>query len=203
VTSARAERSEPAGRRWLRRALLVGAAFLLFNLGTSVVFAQFGRLAMKAYRIPSSAMEPTLQCARPASGCAGRKEDRILVLRFLPFWKPRRGEIIAFETPPEAVIRCGAGGTFVKRLVGLPGETVTEKDGAVFVDGRRLPEPYVQRERRDSRSGSWTVPDGKYFLMGDNRAQSCDSREMGAVARSALIGPVVARYWPLDRIGLL
>ena len=76
------------------------------------------------YRIPSSSMEPTLHCAAPAIGCEARFSDRVLANRFIYHLRdPRRGEIIVFKTPPEAQIKCGAGGTFVKRLIGLPGDT--------------------------------------------------------------------------------
>src|SRR5438876_4046068 len=74
------------------------------------------------YRIPSSSMEPTLHCARPDSGCEAHFSDRVLACRFCyRFWSPKRGDIVVFHTPPAAAVRCGAGGTFVKRLIGLPG----------------------------------------------------------------------------------
>jgi signal peptidase I len=165
-------------------------------------------LALKAwvvnpYRIPSSSMEPTLHCARPAQGCEARFSDRVLANRFIyHFRKPKRGEIIVFQTPPEAKLRCGAGGTFVKRLIGLPGEQVSERDGIVFIDGQRLNEPYIQPSRRDHEPPrSWRVPPGHYFFMGDNRSQSCDSRVWGSVPRRNLIGEVFFVYWPPNRIG--
>ena len=86
-------------------------------------------LAIKAwvvnpYRIPSSSMEPTLHCARPNSGCEARFSDRVLANRFIYHLRePARGDIVVFKTPKAAEAKCGAGGTFVKRLVGLPGET--------------------------------------------------------------------------------
>jgi signal peptidase I len=165
-------------------------------------------LALKAwvvnpYRIPSSSMEPTLHCARPAPGCEARFSDRVLANRFIyRFRKPKRGEIIVFQTPPAAKLRCGAGGTFVKRLIGLPGETVSERDGIVYIDGQRLDEPYISPDRRDHEPPrSWHVPDGQYFFMGDNRSQSCDSRVWGTVPRQNLIGEVFFVYWPPTRIG--
>lgn len=190
---------ERQGTRWLKRGLQL---VLLFNLGASVMFWQFERFAMQAYRIPSSAMEPALHCARPGVGCEGDTADRVLALRFLPFWTPSRGDIVVFNTPPEAVIKCGSGGTFVKRLIGLPGETVSERNGDISINGRTLQEPYVKRGHRDEGSGTWNVPKGEYFFLGDNRAQSCDSRAFGSVPRDDLVGPVVAFYWPLDRLGL-
>src|SRR5207237_931588 len=80
------------------------------------------------YRIPSSSMEPTLHCARPSNGCEAHFSDRVLANRFIyHFRKPARGDIIVFKTPPAAAQKCGSGGTFVKRLIGLPGETVRER----------------------------------------------------------------------------
>src|SRR5207253_7804531 len=124
-------------------------------------------LAIKAwvvnpYRIPSSSMEPTLHCARPGSGCLARFSDRVLANRFIyHFRKPHRGDIIVFKTPPEAADKCGSGGTFVKRLIGLPGETVREKNGFIFINGRKLIESYVQASRRDHELGIWHVPKGQ------------------------------------------
>jgi signal peptidase I len=89
----------------------------------------------------------------------------------------------------------------VKRLIGLPGDVVTTRGGFVSVNGKRLAEPYVQGSHEDRTSGRWTVPDGSYFMMGDNRDLSCDSRTWGPVSRDALIGPVVVTYWPPRRIG--
>ena len=166
-------------------------------------------LALKAwvvnpYRIRSSSMEPPLHCARPATGCEARFSDRVLANRFIyRFRDPKRGEIIVFKTPgPNPVCNDGhPGETFVKRLIGLPGETVSEKNGYIFIDGHPLREPYVQTQRRDHMSGTWKVPPGDYFFMGDNRNQSCDSRTWGAVPRKNLIGEVFFVYWPPNRIG--
>ena len=114
------------------------------------------------YRIPSSSMEPTLHCAQPASGCEARFSDRVLANRFIYHLRdPRRGEIVVFDTPDAAQVKCGAGGTFVKRLIGLPGETVEVRlrrgEGYVFINGKRLREPYIQatgaaRPRSSGRS---------------------------------------------------
>jgi signal peptidase I len=160
------------------------------------------------YRIPSSSMEPTLHCARPGAGCEARYSDRVLANRFIyHFRDPRRGEIIVFDTPPKAAQQCGAGGTFVKRLIGLPGETLREDDrGNLYVDGKQLDERYLDSERKREDSGNpgtWRVPQGEYFMMGDNRAQSCDSRRWGAVPRDNIIGKVFAIYWPPQRISFI
>jgi signal peptidase I len=174
---------------------IAGAILIVFALKMWVV---------NPYRIPSSSMEPTLHCARPAAGCEARFSDRVLANRFIyRFRNPKRGEIIVFNTPPEAKIRCGAGGTFVKRLIGLPGETVSERDGFIYIDGRKLDEPYIAPDRRDHEPPrTWArIPKGYYFFMGDNRAESCDSRVWGPVPRKNLIGEVFFVYWPPNRIG--
>jgi len=170
-------------------------------------------LAIKAwvvnpYRIPSSSMEPTLHCARDANGCEASFSDRVLANRFIyRFRDPERGEIVVFETPPAARVRCGAGGTFVKRLIGLPGERLELRSenglSHVYINGKRLAEPYIGINRRDARGPeTFRIPEGQYFMMGDNRSQSCDSREWGTVPRGNLIGKVFATYWPPNRISV-
>ena len=176
----------------------------------TIVVAVGAVLAIKAwvvnpYRIPSSSMEPTLYCAEPAPGCAARFSDRVLANRFIyRFRDPERGEIVVFKTPPAAA-SCleggGAGQTFVKRLIGLPGDHLEQRNGVLRVNGQRLEESYIEPLRRGGRDFTTDVPAGQYFMMGDNRTQSCDSREWGPVPRENLIGPVFAVYWPPQRIG--
>jgi signal peptidase I len=161
----------------------------------------------KPFRIPSSSMEPTLHCARPAAGCEASFSDRVIACRLCyRLASPSRGQIVVFETPPAAAERCGAGGTYVKRLIGLPGDTIHEDAGGfISVDGKRLKEPYVTdlaRSRDSYINRTWQVPQGEYFMMGDNRGDSCDSRVWGSVPRNNLVGPLIVRYWPPARIGL-
>ena len=169
---------------------LVGAVLIVLALKAWIV---------NPYRIPSSSMEPTLHCARPADGCEAATSDRVLANRFIyHLRKPRRGEVVVFETPQRAIAQCGAGGTFVKRLLGLPGDIVSIRSGRVFVNGKHVREPYARLDPNEN--DSFQVPKGRYFMLGDNRPNSCDSRVWGPVARSALIGPVFAIYWPPRRI---
>jgi signal peptidase I len=192
----------------------------LLDWGLTIGFAIVFVLAFEAgvarpYRIPSSSMENGLNCAKPGLGCKGTSDDRVLVLSLeYDFEAPQRGQIVVF-TAPATASRCapGDGGTtFVKRIIGLPGETVHEDNhGFIWIrspggtDWSRLNESYVERAYRladtEHFDKTWHVPEGKYFMMGDNRHMSCDSRTWGAVPRGNLIGPVVFRYWPPDRIG--
>jgi signal peptidase I len=182
--------------------------WLVTIVGAVAIVLLVKAYVVNPYRIPSSSMEPTLHCAQPASGCEARFSDRVLANRFIFHIRdPRRGEIVVFETPDAARIKCGAGGTFVKRIVGLPGETLEVRleqgEGYVFVNGRKLDEPYLDEDRRSGEEfGPVKVPANGYFMMGDNRSQSCDSREWGSVPRGNLIGKVFATYWPPNRISV-
>nr|MDQ4030709.1 signal peptidase I [Actinomycetota bacterium] len=166
-------------------------------------------LAIKAwvvnpYRIPSSSMEPALHCARPGSGCEARISDRVLANRLVYHFKsPERGDVVVFDTPPAAEQACGAGGTFVKRLIVLPGETWRMEDGFLIIDGKRLVEPYIRPNRRGHDiQQPRTVPAGHYVMLGDNREHSCDSRVWGPLPRDNVIGKVFSVYWPPTRISL-
>jgi signal peptidase I len=157
----------------------------------------------KPFRIPSSSMEPTLHCAKPGAWCLGTYSDRVIANRLAyRFGDPKRGQIVVFRSPAAAA-RCdsGGGGIFVKRLIGLPGERVTERQGQIFIDGTALREPYTGAEFRGNESGAWPrIAPGHYFFLGDNRIHSCDSRTWGTVSRGALIGPVLVTYWPPTRV---
>ena len=158
----------------------------------------------KPYRIPSSSMEPTLHCAKPSSGCRSGVSDRVIANRIVyRFREPKRGEIIVFKVPAQVAAACnGASGAFIKRIIGLPGETVTMRNGHVFINGVRLDEPYLPDGNRDHETAQWPrSPSNGYFVLGDNRAMSCDSRRWGVVPRSNIIGRAELTYWPPNRIG--
>jgi signal peptidase I len=202
---------DPLGRFFpgLPREVRVALDWVLTIAGAVVIVLALKMWVVNPYRIPSSSMEPTLHCAKPGLGCEAPGgffdgSDRVLANRFIyRFRNPKRGEIIVFRTPPAAARLCGAGGTFVKRLIGLPGEVVSERDGFVSINGAQLQEPYIKPDRRDHEPPrTWTrIPKGQYFFMGDNRAASCDSRVWGPVPRGNLIGEVFFVYWPPTRIG--
>ena len=192
--------------RRLPRDLRIAVDWLVTIAGAIAIVLLVKAYVVNPYRIPSSSMEPTLHCARPGNDCEARFSDRVLANRFVyHFRDPKRGEIVVFETPPKA---CGVGGTFVKRVIGLPGEKLEIRlirgDGYVFINGKRLEEPYVRPDRRQESSsfGPVTVPKDHYFMLGDNREKSCDSREWGALPRENLIGKVFATYWPPQRLSI-
>jgi signal peptidase I len=225
--SARAAADPYAGRRsrdplarlfpGLPRSVRVTLDWILTIVGAILIVLALKEWVVNPYRIPSSSMEPALNCAKPGAGCLGNSSDRVLACRIcLHFGNPSRGDIVVFNTPGKAAAECGEGGTFVKRLIGLPGDKVKEDDkGFIWIRGpgsntwTKLNEPYIQAARRkqdvqthpDFRNKVWSVPPDEYFFMGDNRAESCDSRTWGSVPRKKLIGIVFFVYWPPDRIG--
>jgi signal peptidase I len=155
---------------------------------------------VKPYRIPTQSMMPTID-----------PHDRILVARFLyHFTPPARGDIVVFKYPLDTHV------VFIKRLIALPGDTVSLRGGFVYVNGVRQNASHVLRfagrpvptEPGPSVSNPWsldrpyTVPAGHYFMMGDNRTDSDDSRFWGPVPASDLIGRAFFTYWPITRLGL-
>jgi signal peptidase I len=172
---------------------------------------------IKPYRIPSESMVPTLQVGQ-----------RVLVDRIgNRFGDPSIGDVIVFHPPagsdsdtcgnpsrPEGAAcdrptKDRAGVNFIKRVVGKPGDTIAIRNGHVFRNGKREKDPYIN----DTCSGDLgrgcnlpvpiKVPAGHWFMMGDNRGESDDSRFWGPVPRSWIIGSAFATYWPPKRIGLL
>jgi signal peptidase I len=206
---------DPLGRLFpgLPRGVRVTLDWILTIAGAILIVLALKLWVVNPYRIPSSSMEPTLNCAKPALGCLGDSSDRVLACRIcLRFESPSRNDVVVFNTPRKAALECGEGGTFVKRVIGLPGETVHEdRKGFIYIRGPdskkwvKLNEPFISAKDRlaDSQNFGMTkhVPEGQYFMMGDNRSQSCDSRKWGSVPRSKLIGIVFFVYWPPDRIG--
>jgi len=179
------------------------AADWIVTLLVAVLFVLvFEAEVAKPYRIPSASMEPTLHCARPAEGCEAATSDRVIADRLAyRFHGPQRGDIVVFTAPSAAARQCQTGGTFVKRVVGLPGEQLSSQNGRVLVDGRPLDESAYLGAGVVTSLAPAKVPRDAYFVMGDNRGDSCDSRAWGAVPRRNVIGRVDLTYWPPTRLG--
>jgi signal peptidase I len=194
----------PLDRLGLSRRTRIALDWILTIAGAVGIVIGVKFYVVNPYRIPSSSMEPTLHCARPGPGCEARFSDRVLANRLIyHFRDPKRGEIVVFNTPEAAKQRCGAGGVFVKRIIGLPGDVWSERAGYVYINGKRLNEPYIRPRRRDHETKApLKIGPGRYFMMGDNRAASCDSRVWGTVPRKLLIGEVFFTYWPPNRISI-
>ncbi len=156
------------------------SAILAFGIRTFVAEARY---------IPSGSMEPTLLV-----------NDRLIVDKLgYHFKDPQRGDIIVFS-PTDALEKQNFHDAFIKRVIGLPGETVEVKGGRVFVNGQALRENYI-KEIPDYQWGPRTVPQGSYLVLGDNRNNSYDSHYWGFVPRDKIIGRAVIRFWPVDRVG--
>lgn len=125
--------------------------------------------------------------------------ERILVNKFIYRFRPiARGDVVVFWYPDDPDV------SFIKRVIGLPGDTVEIRRGTVLVNGERVSEPYVLPENGDARSlAPLTVRAGHYFVLGDNRRGSNDSRNWGLVPRRYIYGRAFIRIWPLGRFGSL
>ncbi len=115
---------------------------------------------------------------------------------------PRRGDVVVFHAPPPY------DSDFIKRIIGMPGESIMVKGGKIFLNGSMLdeeylPGDYVTTEKSFLREGvPYTIPIGYYMVFGDNRSFSSDSREWGPISRKSIVGKAWIRYWPINRIGI-
>ena len=147
-------------------------------------------LVVQAFKIPTGSMHPTLKIG-----------DRILVNKFIyKFRVPKRGEVIVFVYPEDPKK------DYIKRLIALGGEKVSIKDGDIYVNGRRLEGPATVTSRYYYSQGYFgtqeiVVPENNFFVLGDNSANSKDSRYWGFVPGKNLIGQAFLIYWPLLRLG--
>jgi len=177
-------RTGPWRRR--RRALAETAVIILAAVLVAGLVRTF---AFQTFWIPSSSMTPTLGVY-----------DRIVVQKAFFSWHDvREGTIVVFSHPPAD--RCpGPPGDLVKRVIALPGQTIYSSGSSIYINGRRLAEPYLPRYDPlgvpiASRQHPYRVPPGEFYMLGDNRADSCDSRYWGPVEGSSIVGQVVLVWW--------
>jgi signal peptidase I len=151
--------------------------------------------AAQPYRVQESSMEDTLS-----------PDEYVLVDKLSPnFVSYHRGDIIVFNPPSGWATNSDT--PFVKRIIGLGGDTVDIHDGYVWVNGLKLVEDYVFKgdttKPVDQAHHTWTVKPGQLFVLGDHRSVSQDSRSFGPIDQSAVIGRALFRYWPLDKLGAM
>lgn len=119
---------------------------------------------------------------------------------------PQRGEVLVFHAPPDAKCAEGTGCDFIKRVIGVPGDTVEVKDNAIWVNGEKLPEPYIPSDYpilpgNATKNKSVYLGPEEFFVCGDNRPYSSDSRAWGAITKAEIVGRVFFRYWPPSALG--
>lgn len=161
---------------------------LLESVAIAVLLAVLIRMFLfQPFIIPSGSMEPALQIG-----------DRIMVNKIsYHLGEPSRGDVIVFKFPMDP------SRDFVKRLVATGGETVAVRDSKLFINGEQVDEGYLPPGLMFEDFGPMEIPPGSFFMMGDNRNSSEDSRSWGMMPEDNIIGKAVIIYWPLDRIGLL
>ncbi len=154
----------------------------------ALVFGFVRPFVMEAFWIPSGSMIPTLQI-----------NDRVLVNKFIyRFTEPKPGDVVVFRSVDDKDT------DLIKRVVAVAGDRVAVRTGRLYVDGEPQREPFTNKNFPDrSFSAPITVPKGHVFVMGDNRANSSDSRVFGPLPKENIEGEAFLRFWPLDRIGLL
>ena len=166
--------------------------------------------SIRNFKVEGSSMNPTLESGQHliVNKLVYSQLDIDRLSRIIPFWQaespesryaihaPRRGEVIVFHFPRDP------SKDFVKRVIGLPGEEVEIQQGKVYIDGEALPEPYLDRGDT-SRVGPLRLKEKEYFVLGDNRPSSNDSRVWGPVSEGYLVGKVWFVYWPFSKVKLL
>jgi signal peptidase I len=169
----------------LRHEIKVWTRDLLIAIGLALVIIVF---LYQPVKVEGTSMAPLLS-----------DQERIFINKFVYRFEPiSRGDVVVFWYPLDR------SKSFIKRVVGLPGETVEIRHGILYVNGVQIPEPYVPPQYADvSDFGPLTVSRGSYFVMGDHRISSNDSRVFGAVSSQYIYGRAVFAYWPVEHFGSL
>jgi signal peptidase I len=184
----------PVRRRRQRSSTRNAIEWLVIIIGAVVVALVIKTFVVQAFRIPSDSMVPTLQDG-----------DRVLVNKLsYDAHDLNRGDVVVFHRPPELVAGEGDPEDLIKRVVGLPGETVSSRDGVVYIGDRRLEEPYLPEGTTTfNLDAPIEVPEGHVLVLGDNRGNSTDGRSFGPIPTDSVIGRAFVIMWPPGRIGAL
>ena len=182
--------SAPASGKTLIRWIAEWLGIILVALSAAFLIRAY---VFQTFYIPSVSMVPTLQVG-----------DRIIVSKLSStFGDINRGDVIVFKHPPRE--QCGGdtgpNSDLVKRVIGLPGDVLTSRNNTIYVNGKKLIEHWTHAPNLGSEIGYVKVPKGQYFMMGDNRPSSCDSRMWGTLPKALIVGKVVLRIWPLSHFG--
>jgi signal peptidase I len=179
---------EPARSRSSAKSILEWLGVILGALLVALLIKTF---LLQAFYIPSRSMEPTLRIG-----------DRVLVNKLsYKMHDINRGDIVVFERPPDEPP--DAIKDLIKRVIALPGETISSENGQVFIDGRPLEEPYLEPGTVTENLPPTLVPEGHVFVMGDNRGDSRDSRYFGPIEEDLVVGRAFVRIWPVTHLGFL
>ena len=165
--------------------------WVLILLGAVIVAFIIKTFLFQAFYIPSVSMEPTLKV-----------KDRVIVNKLsYDFHDVHRGDIVVFKSPPGE--ETGTVKDLIKRVIGLPGETVEARDGQILINGQPLTEPYLEDGVTTGQVEPHKVPPGHVWVMGDNRPNSKDSRFFGAIDEDLIVGRAFVRVWPIPKLSLL
>jgi signal peptidase I len=180
--------AEPTRTRSSAKSILEWLGVILGALLVALLIKTF---LLQAFYIPSRSMEPTLRIG-----------DRVLVNKLsYKMHDINRGDIVVFERPPDEPP--DAIKDLIKRVIALPGETISSQNGKVFIDGRPLDEPYLEAGTMTENLPPTLVPEGHVFVMGDNRSDSRDSRYFGPIEEELVVGRAFVRIWPITHLGFL
>ncbi|MDZ7679665.1 MAG: signal peptidase I [Acidimicrobiales bacterium] len=177
----------PRNRQRIRTVL----EWIVVIVGALIVALLIKTFLFQAFYIPSESMEPTLV-----------NRDRVVVNKLsYRLHDVNRGDLVVFDRPPNEPVTDIE--ELIKRVIGLPGETVEARDGSIYIDGQGLNEPYLNSETFTQAFGPITVPADHVFVMGDNRGNSRDSRVFGPIDQDLIVGRAFVLVWPLGRLGFL
>jgi signal peptidase I len=189
-TTTTAEQPPPKPRSKRRRAIIEWGIILVVALLAALLLRTF---VIQPYYIPSASMEPTLKVG-----------DKVLVNKLsYDLHSIHRGDVIVFKKPPDD--NTLGIKDLIKRVIGLPGETIAGRNGQIYINNNLLRESWLPKVDQDTTStfGPLLIPAGEYFVMGDNRSDSSDSRVFGPISKKLVVGRAFIIVWPLSRIGTL